>query len=157
MLIIQNDTGNKYSPAVIVAAVTSKIGIKAKLPTHSILKGGSGGLEVSSLVLLEQIRTLDKRHLTEYIGSLSSRNSNGSFLCVRSCGKRMRFVKPLLRDRSSSGTLFFHALVYWNDPLCPIPVKSFFMGNQKNRSGKFQQSVLQGLFGLYIQMVGRLV
>ncbi len=77
VLIIQNDTGNRYSPTVVVAAVTSKVGIKAKLPTHFVLEGGSGGLEVSSLVLLEQIRTLDKRRLTEYIGSLSRRQLCG--------------------------------------------------------------------------------
>lgn len=77
VLIIQNDTGNKHSPTVIVAAVTSKVGIKAKLPTHFILEGGSGGLEVSSLVLLEQLRTLDKKRLTDYIGTISRRQLCG--------------------------------------------------------------------------------
>lgn len=71
VLIIQNDTGNKHSPTVIVAAVTSKVGIKAKLLTHFFLEGGKGGLEVSSLVLLEQLRTLDKKRLTDYIGTIS--------------------------------------------------------------------------------------
>lgn len=77
VLIIQNDTGNKHSPTVIVAAVTSKVGIKAKLPTHFFLEGGKSGLEVSSLVLLEQLRTLDKKRLTDYIGTLSKRQLCG--------------------------------------------------------------------------------
>lgn len=77
VLILQNDTGNKYSPTVIVAAVTSKVGIKAKLPTHFFLKAGSGGLEVSSIVLLEQLRTLDKRRLMEYIGKISRTQLRG--------------------------------------------------------------------------------
>lgn len=77
VLIIQNDTGNKHSPTVIVAAVTSKIGAKAKLPTHYFLEAGSGGLEVSSIVLLEQLRTLDKQRLTDYIGTLTRRQLGG--------------------------------------------------------------------------------
>lgn len=77
VLIIQNDTGNRYSPTVIVAAMTSKVGVKAKLPTHFYLEAGSGGLKASSIVLLEQIRTLDKRRLTEYMGKLSHRQICG--------------------------------------------------------------------------------
>lgn len=77
VLIIQNDMGNKHSPTVIVAAVTSKVGIKAKLPTHFFLKAGSGGLEVSSLVLLEQLRTVDKSRLAAFIGKLSKRELCG--------------------------------------------------------------------------------
>ena len=77
VLIIQNNTGNKYSPTVIVAAVTSKVGIKTKLPTHFFLNAGSGGLEESSLVLLEQLRTVDKSRLTDFIGRLNSRQLSG--------------------------------------------------------------------------------
>lgn len=58
VLIIQNNTGNKHSPTVIVAAVTSKAGVKAKLPTHYFLQPGHG-LKLTSLVLLEQLRTVD--------------------------------------------------------------------------------------------------
>lgn len=71
ILIVQNDTGNKYSPTVIAAAVTSKI-TKAKLPTHIELCEGDFGLVKDSVILLEQIRTLDKRRLKERIGELSS-------------------------------------------------------------------------------------
>ena len=71
VLIVQNDTGNKYSPTVIVAAVTSKM-TKAKLPTHIELSQGQFGLMKDSVVLLEQIRTLDKRRLKERIGELST-------------------------------------------------------------------------------------
>ena len=67
---MQNDIGNKYSPTVIAAAVTSKIN-KAKLPTHIELAATDFGLARDSVVLLEQIRTLDKRRLKERIGALS--------------------------------------------------------------------------------------
>ena len=67
VLVIQNDVGNKYSPTVIIAAVTSKIH-KAKIPTHVELKSADYGLPKDSVALLEQIRTIDKRRLKEKIG-----------------------------------------------------------------------------------------
>lgn len=70
VLVVQNDVGNKYSPTIIAAAVTSKIN-KAKLPTHIELPLGDFGLQKDSVILLEQIRTLDKRRLKERIGELS--------------------------------------------------------------------------------------
>lgn len=69
VLVVQNDVGNKYSPTVIAAAVTSKIN-KAKLPTHIELPSDTYGLQKDSVILLEQIRTLDKRRLKERIGEL---------------------------------------------------------------------------------------
>ena len=74
MLIVQNDVGNKFSPTVIAAAITSKVG-KTKLPTHiDVLKGAQGcmemGLARDSVILLEQIRTIDKRRLKERMGHL---------------------------------------------------------------------------------------
>jgi len=69
VLVVQNDIGNKYSPTVIAAAVTSQMG-KAKLPTHISLSAGDYGLPKDSVVLLEQIRTIDKRRLRERIGEL---------------------------------------------------------------------------------------
>ncbi|MBE5742489.1 MAG: type II toxin-antitoxin system PemK/MazF family toxin [Clostridiales bacterium] len=69
VLVVQNDIGNKYSPTVIAAAVTSRIN-KAKLPTHIELCAEDFGLNKDSVVLLEQIRTLDKRRLKERIGEL---------------------------------------------------------------------------------------
>ena len=71
MLVVQNDVGNKFSPTVIAAAVTSKIN-KAKLPTHIELPSNEYGLNKDSVILLEQIRTLDKRRLKERIGELPS-------------------------------------------------------------------------------------
>ena len=68
VLVVQNDIGNKYSPTIIAAAVTSKIN-KAKLPTHIELPPAFG-LAKESVILLEQIRTLDKRRLKERIGEL---------------------------------------------------------------------------------------
>ena len=70
VLVVQNDVGNKYSPTIIVAAVTSQTS-KAKLPTHVELAATQGGLSKNSVVLLEQLRTIDKQRLTERIGALS--------------------------------------------------------------------------------------
>ena len=69
VLIVQNDIGNKYSPTVIAAAITSQIN-KTKLPTHIELYAESFGLAKNSVILLEQIRTIDKRRLKEKIGHL---------------------------------------------------------------------------------------
>ncbi len=69
ILVVQNDTGNKYSPTIIAAAVTSKLN-KAKLPTHIELSAREFGLQKDSVILLEQIRTLDKRRLKDRIGAL---------------------------------------------------------------------------------------
>jgi len=66
VLVVQNDIGNKYSPTVIIAAITSQID-KAKLPTHVELKSADYGLEKDSVILLEQLRTIDKRRLKEKI------------------------------------------------------------------------------------------
>ena len=69
VLIIQNDVGNKYSPTVIAAAITSRLG-KTRLPTHIDIYADKVGLSKDSVVLLEQIRTLDKRRLKEKMGHL---------------------------------------------------------------------------------------
>ena len=69
VVIIQNDIGNRYSPTVICAAVTSKIN-KAKMPTHVEIAATEDQLVKDSVVLLEQIRTLDKRRLREHMGRL---------------------------------------------------------------------------------------
>lgn len=71
VLIIQNNIGNKFSTTVIVAVITSQITNKAKLPTHYLITAQQG-LGRDSLVLLEQIRTIDKARLREYIGTLGS-------------------------------------------------------------------------------------
>ena len=71
VLIIQNDVGNKYSPTVIIAAITSQIQ-KAKLPTHIELSHTKYPLTKDSVVLLEQIRTLDKLRLKDRIGQLDT-------------------------------------------------------------------------------------
>ncbi|MDR0880470.1 MAG: type II toxin-antitoxin system PemK/MazF family toxin [Clostridioides sp.] len=69
VLIVQNDVGNKYSPTVIVSAITSQIN-KAKLPTHVEISAYEYGLNKDSVILLEQIRTIDKKRLREKIGFL---------------------------------------------------------------------------------------
>ena len=70
VLIVQNDTGNRHSPTVIAAAITSQTG-KARLPTHIYIAGGSVGLSRDSVILLAQIRPIDKRRLREHMGRLS--------------------------------------------------------------------------------------
>ena len=75
VLIVQNDTGNKHSPTVIAAAITSQTG-KAKLPTHIELSGHTVGLTRDSVILLEQIRTLDKSRLREKMGRLDGETMN---------------------------------------------------------------------------------
>lgn len=69
VLVIQNDVGNKFSPTVIVAAITSKIS-KAQLPIHVEVAKEEHGLDRDSVVLCEQIRTVDKRRLREKVASL---------------------------------------------------------------------------------------
>ncbi|MGI6667293.1 MAG: type II toxin-antitoxin system PemK/MazF family toxin [Bacillota bacterium] len=70
VLIIQNDIGNKYSPTVIISAITSQIQ-KARLPTHIELSARSSGLEKDSVILLEQVRTIDKRRLKRRVARLN--------------------------------------------------------------------------------------
>ena len=69
VLIVQNNVGNRYSPTVIAAAITSQVN-KAKMPTHMSLGARSFGLTRDSVILTEQIRTLDKRRLREKMGTL---------------------------------------------------------------------------------------
>ena len=73
VLIIQNDIGNRYSPTTIVAAITSKLN-KHRLPTHVSILGE--GLPINSLILLEQIRTLDKSRIIEYVGIADENTMN---------------------------------------------------------------------------------
>ena len=75
VLIVQNDVGNKYSPTVIAAAITSQTG-KARLPTHIELDAQSVGLSRNSVILLEQIRTIDKSRLRERMGKLDDKTMN---------------------------------------------------------------------------------
>ena len=72
VLIVQNDVGNKHSPTVICAAITSQMN-KAKMPTHIEIPAAASGLTRNSVVLLEQIRTLDKRRLREYLGRIDEK------------------------------------------------------------------------------------
>lgn len=72
VLIVQNDTGNRHSPTVIAAAITSQTG-KSRLPTHINIVGSSVGLSKDSVILLEQVRTIDKRRLREHMGRLDDK------------------------------------------------------------------------------------
>ena len=71
VLVIQNNVGNRFSPTVIVAAVTSRTG-KTKLPTHVPIEAQGSGLNRNSVVLLEQLRTIDKKRLREHIGTVGN-------------------------------------------------------------------------------------
>ena len=100
VLIIQNDTGNRYSPTVIAAAITSRLG-KTKLPTHIELNAARAGLSRDSVVLLEQLRTLDKRRLRERMGHLDAAmmgeidNAIAVSLGLIPHGSRLRAQQPV--------------------------------------------------------------
>jgi mRNA interferase MazF len=83
VLIVQNDTGNRYSPTVIAAAITSRMS-KTRLPTHIDVYSNQVGLAKDSVILLEQIRTIDKRRLKEKLGHLDEgiMNSVNSAIAV---------------------------------------------------------------------------
>lgn len=106
VLVIQNNRGNQYSPTVIVAAITSRS--KSKMPTHVPVPADMQGLEKDSVVLLEQVRTLDKKRLGDYIGTLDRQQmlKVDKALCS-STGMRKR-DKPILMC------------------LCPICAKPFY-------------------------------
>lgn len=72
VIILQNDTGNKYSPTTIVASLTSNVNKKANVPTHIVLyRDHANGLRADSVVLCEQIRTIDKKRIKEKIGRIN--------------------------------------------------------------------------------------
>lgn len=75
VLIVQNNVGNRFSPTVIAAAITSQQS-KANLPTHIPLHAGSSGLAKDSVVLLEQVRTIDKKRLKEKMGTVDENSMN---------------------------------------------------------------------------------
>lgn len=76
VVIIQNNVGNRFSPTVIIAAITSKVGVKPRLPTHYFIDGGDG-LELPSIILMEQLRTIDKHRLGKHIGHLRKQHIDG--------------------------------------------------------------------------------
>lgn len=76
VVIIQNNVGNRFSPTVIVAAITSKVGVKPRLPTHYFIDS-EDGLELPSVILMEQLRTIDKHRLGKYIGHLKPHHIEG--------------------------------------------------------------------------------
>ena len=76
VVIIQNNVGNRFSPTVIIAAITSKVGVKPRLPTHYFIDG-EDGLELPSVILMEQLRTIDKHRLGKYIGHLQPQHIHG--------------------------------------------------------------------------------
>lgn len=93
VLIIQNNRGNQHSPTVIVAAITSQP--KTKLPTHVPING-INGLEKESFVLLEQIRTVDKRRLDDYVGRLNRDQMNRVEKALRTSMEIKKLDKPVL-------------------------------------------------------------
>ena len=104
VLIIQNEAGNKHSSTVICAAITSKMN-KAKLPTHVEIDSSRYDLAKDSVVLLEQLRTLDKRRLKKYIGKLKKSSMNEVnralavsvglskfYLCQKECAEHLNQI-----------------------------------------------------------------
>ena len=90
VLIVQNDRGNRFSPTVICAAMTSRVG-KNDLPTHVWISARDSGLQSDSLVLCEQIRTIEKRRLRTKVGhieSMAMARVNGALLCALGMAQR---------------------------------------------------------------------
>lgn len=81
VLIIQNNVGNRYSSTVIVAALSGQVNTKNDLPTHHVIRNYPG-LNEDSVILLEQIRTIDKRRLRNYIGTLSEKDIKQVDCCL---------------------------------------------------------------------------
>ena len=109
VLIIQNDVGNRYSPTVIAAAITSRMG-KTRLPTHIDVYADKAGLAKDSVILLEQIRTLDKRRLKEKMGHLDEslmREVNTAIAVSFGLGETVGIAAPAATqgvDLPASGT-----------------------------------------------------
>lgn len=109
VLIIQNDVGNRYSPTVIAAAITSRMG-KTRLPTHIDVYADKAGLAKDSVILLEQIRTLDKRRLKEKMGHLDEslmREVNTAIAVSFGLGETVGITQPVATqavDIAASGT-----------------------------------------------------
>ncbi len=109
VLIIQNDVGNRYSPTVIAAAITSRMG-KTRLPTHIDVYADKAGLAKDSVILLEQIRTLDKRRLKEKMGHLDEslmREVNTAIAVSFGLGETVGVTQPAATqgvDIAASGT-----------------------------------------------------
>ncbi|NLJ77974.1 MAG: type II toxin-antitoxin system PemK/MazF family toxin [Tissierellia bacterium] len=82
VLVIQNDIGNKYSPTIIIAAITSRID-KAKLPTHVEINAPEYGLPKDSVVLLEQVRTIDKKRMRERLGKFDEEMMGNVDECLK--------------------------------------------------------------------------
>lgn len=94
VLVIQNNRGNKHSPTVVVAAITSRP--KHKMPTHVPLKGIEG-LEKDSVVLLEQLRTIDKKRLDDYVGTLDRQQMLKVEKALCSSTGMRKLDKPILQ------------------------------------------------------------
>lgn len=96
VVIIQNNVGNRHSPTVIVAAISSKVDIKPKLPTHYFVNA-EDGLELPSVILMEQLRTVDKQRLGKYIGRLKKKHIDGmNHALAISIGLAQNTSPPLL-------------------------------------------------------------
>lgn len=111
VLIVQNDVGNKYSPTVIAAAITSQK-YKTKLPTHISVDAVDCGLQKDSIVLLEQVRTLDKKRLKERMGNLPTdeeQGKQGSFRKLRARTNDALSKKKVILRRNAGNHLVLNA------------------------------------------------
>ena len=125
VLIVQNDTGNRHSPTVIAAAITSQTG-KAKLPTHIELAARQFGLPKDSVILLEQIRTLDKKRLREHMGRVDGPMMHRVDAAIGSASVCIQILLSKTSGYGPPGNAVFlpgqpvHAR---DDALCPITSK----------------------------------
>lgn len=118
ILIIQNDIGNKYSPTIIAVAITSKT--KNNMPTHIEIDGTKFGLDKKSIILAEQIRTLDKKRLKEKVGSLDKKTLEKVKRAIEiSCGlrKKMTFDEYLIYIKNNNNKKMWDKIDE-NDEFC---------------------------------------
>ena len=94
VVIIQNNVGNRFSPTVIIAAITSKVGVKPRLPTHYFIDS-EDGLELPSVILMEQLRTIDKHRLGKYIGHLKPPSSKPTACSKSVTSLAQTIIRPL--------------------------------------------------------------
>ena len=125
VMVIQNNTGNKYSSTLIIAPLTSEINGKSSIPTHYHI-GVTNGLFKDSMVLLEQIRTIDKSRIIHYIGRISKKHINGInkalgisvglydtvpiFLCGK-CAKTLHSSGAFFLKKANNGTSIEHCVL----------------------------------------------
>lgn len=147
VVILQNDIGNIYSPTVIIAPITSKVKVKAKLPTHIFVKGDAKRLPKNSLILLEQIRVIDKERLRYYVGTLSSKE-------MLEVDKGIIISLGIDIDKATKGESYFEKIALEKEEKTEFitrrQVASYGIVSRENLKNSGNLEITNKLFGNYI-------